>query len=88
MRAMSEAAIELPPFEHGHKQAIRECRFKAVNVARTTAIVYDADELRIRATGLQYARYERAPVGNPGVYDFEARSGDERVVEFVAGLAR
>ena len=83
----SDEAIELPPFDHGHKSAIRECRFKTVNVARTVAIIYDADELRIKATGCDYSRYERARIATPGVYDYEARSADERIIEFVAGLS-
>ena len=83
---MSAAEIELPPFDPGHKQAIRECRFKTVNRARTVAIVIDADELRIRATGLRYSRFERAPQAAPGVFDYEATSADERVIAFVAGL--
>jgi len=84
---MSEQEVELPPFDHGRKQAIRECRFKTVNMTRTQAIIYDADELRIRATGPRYSRYERARWSAPGVFDHEAHSGDERVIEFVAGLA-
>ena len=84
---MSDVAIELPPFDAGHKAAIRECRFKTTDVARTMAIVYDADELRVKATGLIYSRYERAPRSQPGLYDYEARSADERVVAFVASLS-
>ena len=83
---MSEAEIELAPFEHGHKQAIRECRFKTVNLAHTTAIVYDSDELRIRATGLAFTAYRPAPQADPHRWDYEARSADERVIDFVAAL--
>jgi hypothetical protein len=79
----ADTAPALPSFEHSHKQALRECRFVTTNVTRTVALVYDADELRIRATGLTHTRYERAP----GVYDYEARSSDARVIEFVASLA-
>jgi hypothetical protein len=73
-------------FDEGHKRAIRECRFKTVNLARGQAIILDADELRIRATGCSVTRCERAPLAAPGVYEYEARSGDPRVIAYVESL--
>jgi hypothetical protein len=79
--------VELPPFTEDMRAAIRECRFKTVNHARTTAIVYDADRARMEATGLQFTAWRRAPMSEPSLWDHEGRSGDPRVIEFVAGLA-
>jgi hypothetical protein len=79
-----DTEVELPPFTPGMRQAIRECRFKTTNALRTVAIIYDADLAKIQATGCQSTRYERAPQSAPGVYDYEARSSDPRVIEFVA----
>ena len=76
----------VPSLTPDQKEAIRECRFKTTNVAREVALVYDADLARIEATGLIFTRYKRAPQGNPGMYDYEARSGDPEVVAFVASL--
>jgi hypothetical protein len=78
--------VELPPFTEDMCAAIRECRFKTVNLAHTIAIVYDADEARMQANGLNFTAYRPAQVSEPHRWDYEGRSGDERVVEFVAGL--
>jgi hypothetical protein len=83
---IDEDEAELAPFTEDMRAAIRECRFKTVNIAHTQAIVYDADQARMEATGLQFTAYRPAQLSEPTRWDHEGRSADERVIEFVAGL--
>jgi hypothetical protein len=78
--------VELPPFTQEMREAIRECRFKTTNLARTQALVYDNDKARMEATGLDFTAYRPAQIAEPHRWDHEGRSADPRVIEFVAGL--
>lgn len=83
--------VDLPievPFTEGMRRAIRECRFKTTNQARTFAWVLDSDRARMEATGMEFAAFRPAPDSDPSRWDHEARSADSRVVEFVASLAQ
>jgi hypothetical protein len=77
---------EFPPFTPGMRAAIRECRFKTCDQAHTRVMVYDADKARVEATGLTVFAYRPAPWSEPERWDYEGRSGDARVVEYVAKL--